>query len=87
MLNFLDYSDSKRFYSEPDVVEYDKTLIARGSIQNLMQLSTRGTVSRNTTSFLVLKHEESSIAIDFKSQTITIDEINLPIIASTICKR
>ncbi len=23
-LNFFEYSDSKRFYSEPDVVEYDK---------------------------------------------------------------
>jgi hypothetical protein len=23
-LNFLEYSDSKRFYAEPDVVKYDK---------------------------------------------------------------
>jgi hypothetical protein len=30
-LNFLDYFDDKRFYLEPDVVEYDKTLIAKGS--------------------------------------------------------
>jgi hypothetical protein len=27
-LNFLHYSNSKRFYSEPDVVKYGKTLIA-----------------------------------------------------------
>jgi hypothetical protein len=38
-LNFLHYSDSKRSYSEPDVVKYDQTLIAKGSIQNLMCLS------------------------------------------------
>jgi hypothetical protein len=28
-LNFLDYFDNKRFTSEPDVVEYYKTLIAK----------------------------------------------------------
>jgi hypothetical protein len=39
-LNFLHYSNSKRFYSEPDVVEYGKTLIAKSSIHNLMWLST-----------------------------------------------
>ncbi len=35
-LNFLDYFDNKRFFSEPDVVKYGKTLIAKGSIQDLM---------------------------------------------------
>ncbi len=35
-LNFFDYFDDKRFYSEPDVAKYGKTLIAKGSIQNLM---------------------------------------------------
>ena len=28
-LNFLDYFDNKRFSSEPDVVDYNKTLIAK----------------------------------------------------------
>jgi hypothetical protein len=32
-LNFFDCSDSKRFYSEPDVVKYGKTLITKGSLQ------------------------------------------------------
>jgi hypothetical protein len=32
-------TDNKRLYSEPDVVENCKTLIAKGSIQNLMWLS------------------------------------------------
>ncbi len=56
-MNFFDYSDNKKFYSEPDVVKYDKTLIAKGSIQNLMQSSTTRIVSRNMTLFLVLNHE------------------------------
>jgi hypothetical protein len=51
----LDYSDSKRFYSESDVVEYNKILIAEGSRQNLTWSSIKGIVSRNMTSFLVLK--------------------------------
>jgi hypothetical protein len=38
-LNFLDYFDNKTFSSEPDVVEYNKALIAKGSRQNLMQSS------------------------------------------------
>ncbi len=56
-LNFLDYSDNKRFSSEPDVVEYDKTLIAKGSSQNLMQSSTTRIVRHYMTSFLVQNHE------------------------------
>jgi hypothetical protein len=28
-LNFFNYSDNKRFSLEPDVVEYNKTLIAK----------------------------------------------------------
>ncbi len=56
-LNFFDYSDNKRFYSEPDVVKYDKPLIAKGSIQNQMWLSMTRIVSHNMTSFLVLNHE------------------------------
>jgi hypothetical protein len=56
-LNFLDDFDNKGFSSEPDVVEYDKTLIAKGSSQNLMQSSTTRTVSHYMTSFLVLNHE------------------------------
>ncbi len=29
-------TDNKKIYSEPDVVEYGKTVIAKGSIPNLM---------------------------------------------------
>ncbi len=36
-LNFLDYFDNRWFSSEPDEVKYNKTLIAKGSSQNLMQ--------------------------------------------------
>jgi hypothetical protein len=50
-LNFLDYFDNKRFYLEPDVVEYNKTLIAKGSSQNLMRSSTTRIVSHYMTSF------------------------------------
>ncbi len=66
------------------MVKYDKTMIAKGSIQNLMWSSTGGIVNAKMTSFLVLNHER--IEMDFKSQMIKIDEINLPIIASTSAK-
>jgi hypothetical protein len=33
-LNFLDYFENRRFSSDPDVVEYNKTLITKGSSQN-----------------------------------------------------
>jgi hypothetical protein len=56
-LNFLDYFNNKRFSSEPDVVEYNKTLIAKGSSQNLMQSSTTRIVSHYMTLFLVKNHE------------------------------
>ncbi len=56
-LNFLDYFDNRRFSSEPDVVEYNKTLIAKDSSQNLMPSSTTRIVSHYMTSFLVLNHE------------------------------
>ncbi len=58
-LNFLEYFDNKRFSSEPDVVENNKTLIARGSSQNLMRLSMTRIVSHYMTSFLVLNHERA----------------------------
>jgi len=60
-LNFFDYSDSKRSYSEPSVVEYNK--------DSKLQYD------------LILGNEtmkELGIVIDFKSKTITIDEITLP---------
>jgi hypothetical protein len=60
-LNFFDYSDSKRYYSEPDVVEYSK--------ESKLQYD------------LILGYEtmkELGIVLDFKSKTITIDEITLP---------
>jgi hypothetical protein len=56
-LNFFNDSDNKRFYSEPDVVRYSKTLIAKGLIQNLMQLSKTKIVSHSMTSFMVLNHD------------------------------
>jgi hypothetical protein len=57
-LNFLDYYfDNKRFSSKPDVVEYNNTLIAKGSSQNLMLSSTTRIVSHYMTLFLVLNHE------------------------------
>ncbi len=60
-LNFLDYFDNKRFSSEPDVVEYNKTLIAKDSSQNLMRSSTTSIVSLYVTSFLVLNHERVGV--------------------------
>ncbi len=53
---------------EPDVVEYNKTLLAKGSSQNLMQTSMTRIVSHYMTSFLALNHERLGIAMDFKSQ-------------------
>ncbi len=50
----LKYLDSKRFSSEPDVVESNSDmLIAKGSSQNLVQSSTTRIVSHYMTSFLV----------------------------------
>ncbi len=36
----------QKFYSEPDSIEYGKTLIAKGSIQNLTWLSTTDSISK-----------------------------------------
>jgi hypothetical protein len=52
----LSYFDNKRFSSELDVVEHDKTLIAKGSSQNLMGSSTTRIVSHYMTLFLALNH-------------------------------
>jgi hypothetical protein len=49
----LKYADNKRFSSESDVVEYDKTLLAKGSSQKLMQTSTTRILSHYMTLFLV----------------------------------
>jgi hypothetical protein len=69
------------------VVEYNKTLIAKGSSQNLMRLSTIRIVSHYMTLFLVLNHERVRYRNGLlKAKTITIDDITLPVIASTICK-
>ncbi len=53
----LSYFDNKMFSSVPDVVVYDKTLIAKGSSQNLMRSVTTRIVSHYTTLFLALNHE------------------------------
>ncbi len=69
---------------EPDVVEYNKTMMAKDSSQNLMQSSTTRIVSYYyMTLFLVQNHERVRT---FKAKTITIDDITLPVIVSTICK-
>jgi hypothetical protein len=60
-LNFSYYSDSKRYYSEPDVVEYRKNCKPQYD--------------------LILGNEtmkKLGIVLDFKSKTIIIDEITLP---------
>jgi hypothetical protein len=53
------YADNRRLSSELDVVESNKGLIAKGSSQNLVRLSTTRIVSHYMTSFLVLHHEKS----------------------------
>jgi hypothetical protein len=60
-LNFFDYSDSKRYYSEPDVVKYGKDSKPQYDL-----------ILGNKTM------KELGIVLDFKSKTITIDEITLP---------
>ncbi len=81
-LNFLEDSDSdnRRFSSEPDVVEYNKTLIAKGSSWNLRSNTTR-IVSRYMTLFL-----SPSSQWTFKAKMRTINFTTLPVITSTICK-
>jgi hypothetical protein len=49
----LKYAYNRRFSLEPDVVEYDKTLLAKGSSWNLMRTSTTRIVSHYMTLFLV----------------------------------
>ncbi len=49
----LNYNDNRRFSLEADVVEYDKTLLAKGSSWNLMQTSMTRIVSHYMTLFLV----------------------------------
>ncbi len=72
---------------ESAVVEYDKTLIAIGSSQNLMQSSTTRIVSHYMTLLLVLNHERVRYCNGHLiAKMITIDDITLPVIASTICK-
>ncbi len=36
----------QKYYSEPDAIEYSKTLIAKGSIQNLTLSSTIDSISK-----------------------------------------
>jgi hypothetical protein len=80
-------SDSKKFWSKPDVVKYNKTLIAKVSSQNLTRLSTTRIVSHYMTLFLVLNHERVRYCNGLlKAKAITIDDITLSVIASTICK-
>jgi hypothetical protein len=68
-LNFLEYSNSKRYLAEPDIVEYDKN---------------------NKTQYdLILggkTMKKYGIISDFKDKMITVDEVELPMKTSTICK-
>jgi hypothetical protein len=61
-LNFFDYSDSKRYYAEPDVVKYDED--SKPEYYDLIL----GTETM----------KELGIVLDFKAKTITFDEILLP---------
>jgi hypothetical protein len=64
-----------------------ETLIAKGCSQNLVQSSTTKIVSHYMTLFLVLNHERVRYPNRLlKAKTITIDDITLPVVASTICK-
>jgi hypothetical protein len=64
-----------------------ETLIAKGSNQNLVRLSTTWIVSHYMTLFLILNHERVRYPNGLlKAKTITIDDITLLVIASTICK-
>jgi hypothetical protein len=49
----LKYTYNRRFSLEPDVVEYDKTLLANGSSRDLMRTSTTRIISHYMTLFLV----------------------------------
>jgi hypothetical protein len=62
-------------------------LIAKGSSQSLVRLSTTRILSHYMTSFLVPNHERVRYCNGLlKAKTITIDDIISPMIASTICK-
>jgi hypothetical protein len=64
-----------------------ETLTAKCSCQNLVRSSTTRIVSRYMTSFLILNHERVRYCNGLlKAKSITIDDITLPVIASTICK-
>jgi hypothetical protein len=83
----LKYPDNRRFSSEPDVVKSTETLIAKGSSQSLVRLGTTMILSHYMTLFLVPNHERVRYCNGpFKAKTIAIDDVTLPMIASTICK-
>ncbi len=64
-----------------------ETLMAKGSSQNLVRLSMTRIVSHYMTLFLLLNHERVKVSqLTLKAKTITIDDITLSVIASTICK-
>jgi hypothetical protein len=62
-------------------------LIAKGSSQNLVRSSTTRLVSPYIILFAVLNHERVSYRNGLlKAKMLIIDDITLPVIASTICK-
>ncbi len=62
-------------------------LIAKGSSQSLVRLSTTRILSHYMTLFLVQNHERVRYSNGLsKTKMITIDDVTSPMIASTICK-
>jgi hypothetical protein len=62
-------------------------LITKGSLQSRILANTTRIVSHYMTLFLVLNHERVRYCNGLlKAKMITIDNITLPVIASTICK-
>jgi hypothetical protein len=82
----LQYADNRGSLQSRMWLSPTKTLIAKGSSQNLVRLSTTRIVSHYMTLFLVLRCEKSLVLQwTFEAKMITIDDITLPVIASTIC--
>ncbi len=82
----LKYTDNRWSLQSLMWLSPTEMLIAKGSSQNLMRLSTTRIFSHYMTCSWCQTMKELDIAIDFKAKAITIDDITLPMIASTICK-
>jgi hypothetical protein len=84
----LNYADSRGSLQSLVWSSPTEMLIAKGSSQNLVQSSTTRIVSHYMTLFLVLNHKRVRYRNGLlKAKMITIDEVTLPLIASTICQK